>query len=87
MRFHHTLQKIISANKDGSNILLVSHSEYYKRLLEILFGLDGEDAMMEMRRQGKQPHPYGGIFRFDYVNGKFEIVSYMCTPEEFKEEQ
>ena len=87
LRFHHTLQKIISANKDGSNILLVSHSEYYKRLLEILFGLDGEEAMMEMRRQGKQPHPYGGIFRFDYVNGKFEIVSYMCTPEEFKEEQ
>lgn len=82
-RVHHTLDKIISSSKNEDNIILCGHSEYYKRLLEILFGMNAEETMMEMRRSGYQPHPYGGICRFDYQDGKWYMLDMMMTPEDF----
>jgi broad specificity phosphatase PhoE len=80
-RFEHMMIKLVSASRNGSNIVMVGHSEHYKRILEILFGLNAEEVMMNLRKQGKQPHPYGGIFQFDYVNGEYKIVEYMRSPE------
>lgn len=79
IRVHHTLEKIVSASRNESNILLVGHSEYYKRLLEILFHLNAEEEMMKLRKQGKRPHPYGGICQFDYINGKWFLKKYMTN--------
>lgn len=76
-RVKHCMHKIISSSKDGSTVVLVGHSEYYKRMLEILFGLEAEATMMQVRMQGEKPHPYGGIFTFDYTDGNYEIVSLM----------
>ena len=81
-RFEHVMFKVISASRNESNILLVGHSEYYKRMLEILFHKNPEEEMMELRKQGKQPHPYGGIFRFDYINGEYIFNDYMYSVEE-----
>lgn len=85
-RVNHTLHKIVSSAKDETKVLLVGHSEYYKRLLEILFGLNGEETMMELRKSGKQPHPYGGIAQFDYINGEYQLNLLMETPEDFQKD-
>ncbi len=79
LRVKHTFAKIVCASKDQSTILIVGHSEYYKRLLEILFGLQAEEEMTKLREEGKQPHPYGGIARFDYVDGKWSLKQYMSS--------
>lgn len=79
LRVKHTFAKIVSTAKNQSTILIVGHSEYYKRLLEILFGLQAEEEMMKLRKEGKQPHPYGGIACFDYQNGKWFLQRYMST--------
>lgn len=83
-RLLDTFRTIVSACKNEENILIVGHSEYYKRILSILFNKDAEEEMMEQRRQGKKPHPHGGIFRFDYVNGEYKIIELMLKAEEFQ---
>lgn len=77
-RVKHIMHKIISSSKDYDTVVLVGHSEYYKRMLEILFGFNGEEEMMAQRTQGLQPHPYGGTFHFTYTNGTYTIVSMMA---------
>ncbi len=81
-RFEHMMFKIVSASRNESNVVLVGHSEHYKRMLEILFHKDPEEVMMELRKEGKQPHPYGGICRFDYRNGEYVLVDYMRSVSE-----
>lgn len=83
-RLKQTFQKIIAKAKHEDNILIVGHSEYYKRILSILFQKDAEEIMMEQRRVGKKPHPHGGIFRFDYQNGNYQIIEYMLKAEEYQ---
>jgi broad specificity phosphatase PhoE len=83
-RILRTLSKIISRTKDGSNVLLVSHGTYYMNILKNLFDIDGQELKDKLRKEGKQPMPNGGVFRFDYVNGDFKLVQLMVAPEEFK---
>ncbi len=82
-RMLNTLNKIVSRAKDGDTILLVSHGTYYMNMLWNLFGLNRQSLEQRLRSEGKQPMPNGGIFRFDYVNGSYELVELMVSPDEY----
>lgn len=83
-RIEHTLKFILSSARDGDTILIVSHANYYLCLLKALFGIQRNHYMNQRRIEGHRPVPNGGIFRFDYTNGQYKVVSFMQSPEEIE---
>ena len=86
-RILHTLDKIRSSARDGDNVLIVSHGSYYMNILRILFGMDRKNTETIRRASGHRPYPNGGIFRFDSVDGEYQLVQLMISTEEYEEEK
>ena len=86
-RILHTLDKIRSSARDGDNVLLVSHGSYYMNILRILFGMNRHNVETIRRASGHRPFPNGGIFRFDSVDGNYELVQLMISAEEYQKEK
>ena len=84
-RISRTLKTIAAKAKDGDRVLLVSHGTYYLNLLHHIFGIDRDAYFEQRRRQGRQGMPNGGIFTFDYDNGRFRIRDFMVSPEDFRD--
>lgn len=82
-RIFATMNKIITRAKNDETILLVSHGTYYLNMLEELFGMNRKTYFENAMKEGRQAMPNGGIFEFDYVNGKYEIITPMTSPEDF----
>jgi broad specificity phosphatase PhoE len=87
LRIHDTLKQIIEQAKDGDTVLLVSHGNWYVNVIRSLFGINRDELFDNARKMGRQARPNGGIARFDYVNGQYELVDLMKSPEEYWNEQ
>jgi broad specificity phosphatase PhoE len=68
--------------KDGENVLLVSHGTFYLNILWQIFDIDREKYFTECRRNGRQGMPNGGIFIFEYSDGRYRVRELMMSPEE-----
>jgi broad specificity phosphatase PhoE len=82
-RIYTTLQHLTAQAKDGDNILLISHGNYYCDLMQNLFHINRDDLFNEARKQGRQATPNGGIARFDWHKDHYEMVQPMMAPEDF----
>ena len=83
-RMNSFLADAVRIARDGDNILLVSHGAYYLNMLENLFHLSRAAYFEERISRGKQAMPNGGIFRFTYADGTYQIDDLMTAPEEFR---
>ena len=83
-RISSFLADAVRIARDGDNVLLVSHGAYYLNMLEYLFGLSRAEYFSERISRGKQAMPNGGIFRFTYTNGAYQIDELMVSPEEYR---
>ncbi len=68
--------------KNNENVLLVSHGTYYLNILWQIFNIDRGDYFTECRRNGRQGMPNGGIFIFEYSDGRYRVRELMMSPEE-----
>ena len=71
------LRDTVDQAKDGDNVLLVTHANYYTVLLETLFGIDRKKLFHEAHEKGINPTPNGGICRFQYHNGTWSLLEMM----------
>ena len=67
---------------DGDIILLVSHGDMYLNILEIFFAKHKKDVYAEAEKEGRNPMPNAGIFRFSYDDGILTYTEMMKGPGE-----
>jgi broad specificity phosphatase PhoE len=77
------LNEAVLKAKNNDNVLLVSHGTLYLNILKELFGIDRESYYSERMKAGRQAMPNGGIFVFEYNNGRFSVRELMVSPDEF----
>jgi len=68
--------------KNNENVLLVSHGTYYLNILWQIFDIDREEYFVNCRKEGRQGMPNGGIFIFEYADGRYKVRELMMAPEE-----
>lgn len=83
VRVLRAFDTIVKEAKDNENILVVSHRNVYVNVMRDLFNIARPDLFEMARKAGKQATPNGGICRIDYVEGKYTLVDFMKTPEDY----
>ena len=86
-RIYETFDYIISKCNDNDTVLIASHGSIGLHLLEALFGIDCD----EYKEQQRQAHPErfaipnGGIMKFEYTDGVWQVDCLPCEPDEYSE--
>ena len=81
-RLFSFLRETADRADDGDTILLVSHGDLYLCVLEFLFGMEKKDVYSDAEKEGRNPTPNAGIFRFLYEDGRYELIEMMKGPGE-----
>lgn len=84
-RIQRILTLVLARAKDGDNVLLVAHGSLYMTLLKHLFNIYRADLTEQKKAEGKHIMPNGGIAKFTFSHGAYQLDQLMVTPEEFME--
>ena len=84
-RIKRILKLVVARAKDGENVLLVAHGSLYMTMIKHLFNIYRADLTEEMKAKGKHIMPNGGIAKFTFSQGTYQLDQLMVTPEEFME--
>ena len=84
-RIKRILKLAVARAKDGENVLLVAHGSLYMTMIKHLFNIYRADLTEEMKTKGKHIMPNGGIAKFTFSQGTYQLDQLMVTPEEFME--
>jgi len=84
-RIKRILKLAVARAKDGENVLLVAHGSLYMTMIKYLFNIYRADLTEEMKAKGKHIMPNGGIAKFTFSQGTYQLDQLMVTPEEFME--
>ena len=84
-RIKRILTLAVARAKDKENVLLVAHGSLYMTMIKYLFNIYRADLTEQMKAKGKYIMPNGGIAKFSFINGTYQLDQLMVTPEEFME--
>ena len=86
-RIKRILTLAVARAKDKENVLLVAHGSLYMTMIKYLFNIYRADLTEQMKAKGKHIMPNGGIAKFTFSQGTYQLDQLMVTPEEFMEVQ
>ncbi|MCH4207205.1 MAG: histidine phosphatase family protein [Solobacterium sp.] len=84
-RIDATFNDIESECKDGDVILVVSHGLYILNVLQHLLNVDTEVYRSGFTSPKKFIVPNGGIMKFTWTDGVYQMISFPAEPSEFKD--
>ena len=86
-RIKRILTLAVARAKDKENVLLVAHGSLYMTMIKYLFNIYRADLTEQMKAKWKHIMPNGGIAKFTFNQGTYQLDQLMVTPEEFMEVQ
>ena len=81
-RTRKALEEVVRQCQDGDKVLVVSHGAFCLSMLDELFGL----SQQKLREESKGfPVPNGGITRFAYEDGEWNLLALPVDPDDYME--
>ncbi len=83
-RIRKQFESLAEQFHDKDHVLVVSHGTYAMFLMKELLGIDLDEYRRQCADSEQTLFPNGGIMKFEYENGSWNVLQMPCVPESFE---
>lgn len=83
-RIRRLFESLAEQFEDKDRVLVVSHGTYALFLMKELLGIDLDEYRRQCSDSEQTLFPNGGIMKFEYENGSWNVLRMPCVPESFE---
>ena len=83
-RIRRLFESLAEQFEDKDRVLVVSHGTYALFLMKELLGIDLDEYRRQCSDSEQTLFPNGGIMKFEYKNGSWNVLRMPCVPESFE---